>query len=241
MPSAVLSNIAPTALFVVSLSKMAPFSPIQSSAPKKTWYDHLYSLFWPRYVCHGQSVETTGVPLASHCSTTGVVPCPGWRPPSSCPLGVVDEVAGYLGRPVGVRLAVRHRDADGVILTVTEDHAGTDGFFPTVHAILVGDTEGGEATGERGDEPELDLAAGGGGGADRGGRRRQSWSALPLVAVVAAVVVVVVPPQAATRPPRPAPTPIVAPAMPAILRKSRRLTGLPCKRTRLVLIVVFHI
>ena len=49
----------------------------------------------------------------------------------------------------------------------------------------------------------------------------------PAVVVVAAAVVVVlssVPPQAATRPPSPAPTLIVAPATPAILRKSRLLT-----------------
>ena len=50
-----------------------------------------------------------------------------------------------------------------------------------------------------------------------------------VVVAGAALVVVVVAwlPQAATRPPRPAPTPIVAPAIPAIFRNSRRLTLLP--------------
>ena len=50
------------------------------------------------------------------------------------------------------------------------------------------------------------------------------------VVVGPAVVVVVLPPQAATRPPRPAPRPTVAPATPARRRKSRRLTALPCSR-----------
>jgi hypothetical protein len=48
----------------------------------------------------------------------------------------------------------------------------------------------------------------------------------PAVVGVVAAVVVVLPPQAATRPPRPAPKPTVAPAIPASLRKSRRLTAL---------------
>ena len=45
-----------------------------------------------------------------------------------------------------------------------------------------------------------------------------------VVAGAAVVVVVSSPPQAATSPPRPAPAPMVAPAIPAIFRNSRRLT-----------------
>jgi len=48
-------------------------------------------------------------------------------------------------------------------------------------------------------------------------------AAAEVVVAPAVVVVVSSPPQAESSPPIPAPTPTAAPAMPAILRKSRRL------------------
>jgi hypothetical protein len=59
-------------------------------------------------------------------------------------------------------------------------------------------------------------------------------AAVVVVAAGAAVVVVVVssvPPQAASAPPRPAPRPTAAPAIPAIFRKSRRLTDFSVKES----------
>ena len=106
-------------------------------------------------------------------------------------------------------------------------------FSPAVGAVLVGDAERGKGTGERGHEAQLDLGARLRAGADRGGRARRGRGhargcggrARRLVVVVSSV-----PPQAASRPPSPAPTPMVAPAMPAIFRKSRRLTVLPLSK-----------
>ena len=49
-------------------------------------------------------------------------------------------------------------------------------------------------------------------------------AAVVVVAGAAVVVVVSSPPQAATSPPRPAPAPMVAPAIPATFKNSRRLT-----------------
>ena len=143
-------------------------------------------------------------------------------------LGVVDQVGGDLRGPVGVGLAVDHLDVERVLLAVTQDEAVTDRVSPLADAEVAGQPEGREYSGERVDETDLDLAAHFGAGADVVVLAAAVVAVVAgaAVVVVAAAVVVVVSssPQAASRPPRPAPTPMVAPATPAIFRNSRRLT-----------------
>ena len=67
----------------------------------------------------------------------------------------------------------------------------------------------------------------------------EAGAAVVVVAAAAVVVVVASPPQAAISPPRPAPTPTVAPAAPASFRKLRRLTELPPVRPSTSLISGF--
>ena len=99
------------------------------------------------------------MPLASHCSTTGVTVSGVEATIIMSTLAVVDEVAGHLSGAVGVGLAVLHFDGDRVLLAVARHDAVADVFLPLVHAVLVRQTEVGQATGERGDEADLDLVA----------------------------------------------------------------------------------
>ena len=115
---------------------------------------------------------------------------------------VGDEVAGDRGRAVRVGLRVLHDELDRVRLPVAALEAVLDGGLPLLDAERVGLAERRQRAGERRDEADLDRAA---------------------AAAAAAAATAAAAGGASTLPPPP--TPSAAPATPATLRKSRRVTG----------------
>ena len=113
-----------------------------------------------------------GIPTASAWSATGTHGVRRGGGHDHVDFAVVDQVAGHLGGPVGVGLAVGDLMVIGCFWPSPHRMPVAEGCPGPAHAVLVGDAEGSQAAGERRDETDLDLTAGLR-GADGGG-------ALPL-------------------------------------------------------------